>query len=253
MREHLWSNGTADRTHSRVRLLTTFLLVASVAACGGDSTGVNASANQISFSAGGSVATGTTQGAVLPLTSNGHTLDLSQITVTVRNVELKRETEDDCDNSGPGKDETCAELKVGGATVDLPTDGSAVTIPADALPAGTFHELEVHVSSVRLRGTFDSVTFDVTLPLSVKSEIEFEPALVITDGTPTTIALNLPVADWFKNADGSIVNPSDIASSPTLLTQLQARISASLRAFEDRDHDGHDDHGGDRGGNRGPG
>jgi hypothetical protein len=82
----------------------------------------------------------------------------------------------------------------------------------------------------------------VTLPVNVGTEIEFETPLVVTAGTATSITVNVPVGDWLVNTDGSLIDPSKISSNSSLLTQLRNRIVASLRAFEDRDHDGHDDH-----------
>ena len=56
-------------------------------------------------------------------------------------------------------------MKVGPTSIDLPLTGTLVTVPANAIPAGTFRELELRVSSVHLKGTFDTKAFDVTLPV----------------------------------------------------------------------------------------
>ena len=260
-----------------LRAATAVLAVSGMVACSSDdSTGVRAAgANQLAFTLGPSTTTADTTTPIaiaFPIAKNGDTLDLSQVAVTLDRAELKRVHDDACENeddddqgedhdgdrSGPsngsGHDD-CAEVKVGGTTVDLPLDGQVVTVPADSLPAGMYREIEVRISTVELKGTFNSKTFDVTLPLRLKSEIEFQTPLTVVDGTPTTITLNLPIDQWLTDSDGSLIDPAELATNPTLLAQVKARIAASLRAFEDRDHDGHDDHDGDHGdhGNRGPG
>lgn len=194
--------------------------------------------------------------ATVPIASGGHTLDLTQATLTVAHLELKRVQTNACSGddalADDGGDDThttttgvgdCAELEVGPVTVDLPLSGGMVTLPANALPAGTFRELELRVSLVQLKGTFDSKPFDVTLPVNVHDEIEFDTPLVVTDGAPTSITINVPVGNWLANADGSLIDPNSIASNTTLLDLVRSRIRASLHAFEDEDHDGHDDHG----------
>ena len=123
-------------------------------------------------------------------------------------------------------------------------------MPANTIPAGTFRELELRVTQVELKA-FGGTAFDVTIQC-VHTEIEFETPLVVTEGTPTSVTVRVPAGTWLVNADGSLVDPSKIGTTPSLLAQVKNRIAASLRAFEDRDHDGHDDHGGDRG-HSGPG
>jgi hypothetical protein len=144
--------------------------------------------------------------------------------------------------------EDCAEVKVGPTTVELPLTGGMVTVPSNAIPAGTFRQLELRVSSVRLQGTFDAKPFDVTLPVDARGEIEFATPIVVTDGTPTSITVNVPANTWLVNPDGTLIDPSTILTNPSLLTTVKNRIAASFRAFEDENHDGKDDHDGHGGG-----
>jgi hypothetical protein len=233
--------------------------VSAIAACS-SSTDVGANApTQLSFTTSSpSAANGSA--AIVPITNGGHTLDLTQATLTIARAELKSVAGDECrgedeneadsDRGGDHGDgtstntEDCAEVKVGPTSIDLPLTGTLVTVPANAIPAGTFRELELRVSSVHLRGTFDTKAFDVTLPVDARGEIEFATPLVVTNGTPTSITINVPVNTWLVNADGSLIDPNAIATSPSLMSTIQSRIAASLRAFEDEDHDGRDDHDG---------
>ena len=234
-------------------LAATIVTGSAFAACSGSSDLAPGASSRIAFT---SSATLGANAATVPITSGAHTLDLTQATLTVTRVELKRVETNACsDDDALGDDggddthttttgvEDCAELEVGPTTVDLPLSGGMVTLPANALPAGTFRELELRVSQVQLKGTFDGKAFDVTLPVNVRDEVEFDTPLVVADGAPTSITINVPVGNWLINADGSLIDPNSVASNSTLLDLLRNRIRASLHAFEDEDHDGHDDHG----------
>lgn len=231
-----------------------FAIGVALAACSGSDAGP-VGRSQISFTSSTSIGA---SASMVPVSSGGHTLDLTQVTLSVSRIELKRATVNACsDDEGDalhdddGGDDTahtgvedCAEMRVGPTTVDLPLTGGIVTIPADALPAGTFRELEMRLSQVELKGTFDGQPFDVTLPVGVHAEIELSTPLSVVDGSPTQVTINVPVNGWLTNPDGSLIDPTTISSNPTLLDAVRDRIRASLRAFEDEDHDGHDDHGG---------
>jgi archaellin len=226
-------------------------LVFAVASCS-DAVGVNGAAGtEVSFGAATSVGATAAVAASIPVTAGGHTLDLQHVTLVVTKLELERshgvacvsENEsDDGDHNGSLRDDECEEIKIGPTTVELQTSGALTTITGPALPAGTFREIEVRISQVRLRGTFDGQAFDVTVDVHVRPELSLDPPLVVTDGTPTSITVQVPLANWFVNFDGSLINPAQLASNTTLQATIRSRIAGSFHAFEDRDHDGHDDH-----------
>jgi hypothetical protein len=89
----------------------------------------------------------------------------------------------------------------------------------------------------------------VTVSAPVRGEIEFSTPIVVTAGTQTSITVMVPITTWLTNPDGSLLDPSQLNANATLRNQFISRIAASFGAFEDENHDGHDDHGG----NRGPG
>jgi hypothetical protein len=234
----------------RLSVVATLATAVTLVACSGSDVAPRG-ASQIAFTSNSGLSASAN---TIPVTSGGHTLDLTQVTLSVARIELKRAvtsacSDDEALHDGDGEDtahtsvEDCAEMKVGPTTVDLPLSGGMVTLPANALPAGTFRELELRLSQVELKGTFDGQAFDVTLPVDVHGEIEFGTPLSVVDGSPTAITINVPVNNWLTNADGSLIDPRTISTNSTLLDVVRGRIRASLRAFEDEDHDGHDDHG----------
>ena len=244
-----------------LRALAALLVMSGAVACSDSSTDVPPGTNELSFAAttatemdsasndtsNDSTSNDSTRTGIVPVTKNGHTLDLSVLTVNVQRADLKRSHNDDCggdDANGddPGSHGNCAVLKLGGANVDLPLSGTLVTVQADSIPGGTFNEIEVLVADVHLRGTYDSTAFDIMLPLNVKADADFTTPINVTDGTPTSITVDLPIIDWLTTEDGSLIDPSIITSTPALLAQLKLRFAATIRAFEDSDHDNRDDH-----------
>ncbi|HEY9227574.1 MAG TPA: hypothetical protein VIP11_13045 [Gemmatimonadaceae bacterium] len=226
--------------------------VTSLSACSSDTTGVDLpNTSRISFTTRGQAAS-TASLSVVPVTKDGHTLDVTDITVVVARASLKRDksatcmADDDEDDGrqmnfsrGPGM---CGEVKLGPAIVDLPVDGKVVTFPGDAVPNGTFRELDVRISLVRLQGTFDGKQFDVTIPVNAKSEIEFDTPVVVTDSTPPSVTVNLPVDTWLVASDGSLIDPTKLSTSSSLMFAVRNKIAASIHAFEDGDCDGREDH-----------
>ena len=241
--------------------LVAFVGVAITATACSDSTSAKSSASQLGFTTGPSLGA---HADAVPITVGGHTLSLTAVTLTVARAELKPAASVVCadDNEGANDNRTpsagpsadggnngmggdnCGEMKIGPTTIDLPLDGSVVTVPADAIPAGTFQELELRLAFVRLQGTFDGKTFDVTLSTPIRGDIQFTTPVVVTAGTATSITVTVPVASWFTAADGSLIDPSQLNTNQTLRNQLLTKIASSFKAFEDDDHDGHDDHGG---------
>jgi hypothetical protein len=243
--------------------LASLVAVASLAAACSDATSAKNSASQLGFTTGASLGA---NADAAPITIGGHTLNLTAVSLTISRAEVKPAMTAVCadDNEGATDDrvpsgaasaddgnsqghDDCDEMKVGPTTIDLPLNGSVVTVPADALPAGTYQELELRLAFVRLQGTFDGKSFDVTISAPVRGEIQFSTPVVVTAGTPTSITVMVPVTTWFTNADGSLLDPSQLSSNTTLRNQFLSRIAASFHAFEDENHDGHDDHDGHSG------
>lgn len=225
--------------------------LSTLAACS-DSTGVRTNGpSQLAFTTSSTSSASAALATVAPITKNGHTLDLTQVTIVVERAQLKRQNNDACtgdddehDAKWGGHAESCASVKIGPTLVDLPLDTSVVSLPMDLIPAGTFREIEFRLSLARLVGTFDGHAFDVTFSVNQKAEIDFTTPLVVSDSTPTSITINVPLEAWLTNADGSLVDPRQLLSNSTLAAAVKARIAATFHAFEDDDHDGRDDHSG---------
>lgn len=232
------------------------IAISLAAACSSDTTGANASGNQLGFAVSHSL--GASADAA-PVTVGGHTLNLAAVTITVSRAELKPSASVVCSDEQGDNDlapsfdggvtttstsDGCGEMKIGPTTIDVPLDGSVVTVPADAIPAGTFGELELRLAFVRLQGTFDGKAFDVTVATPIRGDIQFTTPLTVKEGAATSITVTVPITTLLTNADGSLVDPSQLNTNATLRNAFLSRLAMSFHAFEDDNHDGRDDHDG---------
>ena len=259
MHNHIGRSKQTIRATSAIAAAITSAVI--ISACSSDSVVGGTTQAQLAFTTTGAAAAANLSPAAATTPVAGATL--SDVKLTVDRAELKRAHTDACegdhDEDGGESDgsttaapstDNCAEVKIGPTTIDLPLTPGLVTIPANTIPVGTFREFELSVSKVELTGTFVDATgssspFDVTLPVRVRQEVEFATPLVVTDGAPAAVTVNVDVSQWLVNPDGTAVDPSKIANDPVLMAAVVARIRASFHAFEDRNHDGKDDHGGD--------
>ncbi len=163
-------------------------------------------------------------------------------------------------------DEHDCRVHVGPVLVDLPMDGSTKVILDALVPAGTYSGLRAKLEavegdddesspfltahpdfadvSVKVVGVFtDAGGTDHAFTFTSKVEAE----LSVKFTTPVTVGANsknltvdVNVGSWFLDAAGAIIDPTKAANADA----IEHAIRASLSAFEDDDHDGHDDHGG---------
>jgi hypothetical protein len=163
---------------------------------------------------------------------------------------------------GSGDDDATdeGEQKIGPCFVDL--SGSALTtgalsgaVCAGEIPDGTFEELKVIIGpvsataaasvtglgdmngeSVIVKDQNGKVIFQSTLHVVQKTETS------VTVSSSTNVTLTFDPTNWFKAADGTTnLDPSDSANQ----SQIENNIKASIRAFQDDDDDGQEDHGHD--------
>ncbi len=177
-------------------------------------------------------------------------------------------------SGGHGSDDAMdeGEEKVGPCFVDLSSGALAsgtlnAAVCAGEVPSGTYHELKVIIGPVDASAAAGIASLaamngeSVIVSGSFKGGATgplFQSALHVVQKTETTITvdsstnvtLSFDPTKWFTAADGSTLDPTSAANQ----SQIEANIEASLRAFQDDDHNGQDDHGGNgHGGNDGAG
>ena len=157
-------------------------------------------------------------------------------------------------------DSTDAEdFEVGPYVLDLPLGAEATALVEGLkIPAGTYEALEIEVKipeghedqaafeaeypdwdtakSIRVQGTFDDTAFDFLLDFNDDFQLDFDPAITITEGGKTGIVLAIDVSTWFLHADGTaLFDPTQVSQNldGPEAAQIEANIEDSFEAFED--------------------
>jgi hypothetical protein len=96
-------------------------------------------------------------------------------------------------------------------------------------------------------GTWNGAPFVFTSDVTANQESEFDPPLTVDGSVSTELTLFVDLSNWFR-VDGALVDPAQANDQQPLSSQVKNNIKASIRAFEDDDHDGEDDDHGHGGG-----
>ena len=207
----------------------------------------------------------TTAGDSTVIVLGNDTIILRSIEVVLREIELKRVETDVCDEV-MGNDD-CEEFEIGPVIASLPLGTAATeTMINVSAPPGQYNELEFEIHkpgdsddaafiaahpdfdavSIRVTGTYSKAgtrsAFVFTSDLNAKQEIELQPPLTVSAGAGTNVTLRVDVSTWFLNAGGTaLVDPASANKGQPNESVVKDRIQASIEAFRDDDHDGHDD------------
>jgi len=204
-------------------------------------------------------------GSPVEYTDGTNTLVINSVEMVVKEMELKRsEFNSQCDSTA--SHDQCEELESGPFLLDLPLSAGATSvITVDVLP-GTYDEFEFKVHkpsddaenaaflaahpdfdgvSIRVTGTWNGAAFSYTTDVTAEQELELVPALVVTDAGTSDFTLYIDIGTWFRASDNSLIDPSSANNGGPNESVVNSNITQSFGAFEDENHDGHDDHGGD--------
>lgn len=255
----------------------TALAAASLAACGdsaspssGGQMNFNVATRPAAPTAAVSAATSpslVTAGTPETFTDGTNTLIIDQVQLVLREIELKRvEATTAC---GESSGDACEKLELGPILLDLPLGGAggAARTFSVAVDTGTFGEVEFEIhkpsdddgsdaaflqahpemagASVKVTGSFNGTPFSFSSDLDAEEEIELSPPLVATEAAATDLTLLVDLDRWFRDAANGLVDPASANSGGANESLVEHNIQSTLHAFEDEDHDGSDDHGGD--------
>jgi hypothetical protein len=76
-------------------------------------------------------------------------------------------------------------------------------------------------------------------------EFDLVPPLVVGESGAADLTLFVDLATWFRGTDGNLLSPESGNVGGENEGVVNENVKGSLEAFEDEDHDGSDDHGGD--------
>jgi hypothetical protein len=192
------------------------------------------------------------------------TLVLTKAQVVARRIELAPSNAAACaGTSETGDDDAelhdgCAEVEAGPALLDLPLDASTKTNITASVPPGTYRGLELRIgpvssgnrrsvefltahpdfknASVRVEGTYNGKAFVFVSPVDARIETLFSAPITVDASNPN-VTVAIDVTNWFTDGAGATLDPSNSANA----SRIAANIAGSFHAFEDDDHDGHDD------------
>lgn len=248
-----------------VALLMPFVLTAC-----GDGIGPNGGPQvSLSFSAGASaganlrVSPGLSLSRVAsdPISDGTNVLDLTNVELVLREIELERVEVGDCDVEP--EPAGCKDFEIGPMIVGVPLDGSAMETSLVDIEPGTYDEVEFDIhklssdsgdavllaqrpdlddASIRVDGTFNGLPFTYFAHIDEELEFDLVPPLVIDDVTTSTnVTIQLDVAAWFRAQDGSLVDPASANKGGPNESLVKDNIKNAIEAFEDEDQDGQDD------------
>ena len=201
---------------------------AALAACDDSASvdlGLDAQAS-VSFAAQGQSGLFSNRAPNDPFSISGHTIAVSRVELRASEIEFE------------GDNDLKMELKGGTTVVAVPMNGSLVTPITANVAAGSYHEFEMEVQTVRIVGTYDGAPFDVTVKVDDEIELDLFPPLQVEAGSTANVTVALSVVSWFRNSDGSAIDPRGALA--TFQSRLASNIKASFEAFEDDDRDGED-------------
>jgi len=193
-----------------------------------------------------------------------NTLVITKAQVVARRIELAPADAATCAGTAEAGDDDaevndgCAEVESGPVLLDLPLDASTKTNITASVPPGTYRGLELRIgpvssgnrrsveflvahpdfknASVRVEGTYNGKAFVFMSPVDARIETLFSAPITVDASNPNvTVAIDL--TNWFSDGAGGTLDPSNSANA----SRISANIASSFHAFEDDDHDGHDD------------
>jgi hypothetical protein len=226
---------------------------AALAACS-DSAGPAAGSGQVSMAVAtrpAAAATGAAASATVPpltLTDGTNTLVITDVQLVVREIELRRADAIACDSTGAG--DSCEELELGPILLDLPLGVGAAHVFSAPVAAGSYNEVEFKIQkpsdgpSIKVTGSYNGQDFTYTSDVDAKQEVELNPPLVTSDAASADLTLLVDLDRWFRDGAGLLVDPATALPGQANANLVTDNIRATFHAFEDEDHDGSDDHGG---------
>lgn len=134
--------------------------------------------------------------------------------------------------------------------VNLPLDGTPITIIQADIPTGFYDEFELDIEkpasdinvsdfdfrdatgsySVVVKGLYNGEEFTFRSSEDFKIDVDLNPPLEISEVSQSTLMIEIFVPIWFMGADGMIMNPNDQKN----IERINENIEDSFEAFEDK-------------------
>jgi hypothetical protein len=188
---------------------------------------------------------------------------ITKAQLLARRIELAPASASNCASTSESGDDNasvgCAEVEVGPALLDIPLDATTKTSITASIPPGSYRGLELRIgpvtsgnrssvqfvashpefrnASIRVEGTFDGKSFVFVSAVDSRIETAFTTPISVDASSPN-VTIAIDISNWFSDGAGGTLDPSNSSNNG----RISANIASSFHAFEDDDHDGHDDH-----------
>jgi hypothetical protein len=240
------------------------LSLAGLAACA-DSTGTAGSGPMsLSFSTVPAASASASTGSVSVTAAPASPIVITKAQLVISKSELAR-IGASCVTTTTTSESECPDLKLGPMLVDLPLDASAKGVLAVTLPSGSYQQFEAKIDavmnesegdpalsaaflaanpqfrgvSIRVEGTYNGQPFVYTSAAEGELELTFDPPLVV-DGSAGNLTVHVDLSSWFRNSDGSTIDPRTATAGTAAREKIDDNIKRSFDVFEDDDRDGRD-------------
>ncbi|MEO8138241.1 MAG: hypothetical protein ABI742_01285 [Gemmatimonadota bacterium] len=240
---------------------------AFLAACSGSSSGPSSAGRSVAFQLATKPAGAAIRGAALSgqetIAAGSDTIVVTGVQLVLRRIELERSVPSAvCDSLAASSDD-CEEMKAGPVLLDLPLGAGALRSFNVAIDTGSYSKIKFEIHrphggndatfiaanpgfdgvSVKMTGTYNGVAFTYTSDLEVEQEHSFVPPITVTDSTGANLTLFVDLNGWFLNQSATgLIDPATALTGQPNEGEVKSNVEASLNAFEDDNHDGHDDH-----------
>lgn len=246
----------------RVTSALGLISLASLAACA-DSTGTAGSGPMsLSFSTVPAASASASVASLAVTAAPASPIVITKAQLVISKSELAR-VGATCVSTTATSESECPELKLGPMLIDLPLDAGAKGVLAVTLPAGSYQQFEAKIDavmnetegdaaasaaflaanpqfrgvSVRVEGTYNGQPFVYTSAAEGELELTFNPPLVV-DGSAGNLTVHVDLSSWFRNADGSTIDPRTATAGTAAKETVDNNIKRSFDVFEDDDRDG---------------
>lgn len=186
------------------------------------------------------------------LQGGGDELQIQDVDIVVRQVQFRRDGAGECtDGTSPNEDDgdACAEVAVGPDVLPLPLDAGISQVGTASADSGSYGalEFEVHVTtgedinvlesrpnilgaSVRVTGGFNDTAFQQPITFAPSGQVNLVAgnSVTVQAGSAAALTVTVDVESWFRNEDGSLLNPEVAASDDSLRAVVHDRIMSSF-------------------------
>jgi hypothetical protein len=141
--------------------------------------------------------------------------DVQRARIAVSEIEIEGGTE---------KEER--EASMGDGVIEVALGGDPTTVAVDSVEAGPYHTLGIEIKHITVDGTKDGKPFKFESNLKKEIEFRIEPEVDVPAKGTATVGLKFRVSEWFTDASGKILDPSDAGNQGAIESAILASMAA---------------------------